>query len=164
MSTKWISGAAYVNLRKESDNTSTYLDRIPDRFPINVLQENISDHGEVWSRVSFNGKTGYVIQSYITATDSGLTHPTTYREAFGYVNLKNKAGVNLFVKNLQMCLRNSGTYTGSVDGRFGTGTENAVKSWQSNHNLDNDGIVGERTMQALWTSYHVILQSQGVIS
>ena len=36
-----------------------------------------------------------------------------------------------------------------ADGDFGTGTERAVKSWQAEHSLTADGIVGPATMKAM---------------
>lgn len=38
---------------------------------------------------------------------------------------------------------------GGCDGIFGEGTENAVKSYQREKNLDVDGVVGEMTWSAL---------------
>ncbi|MBR3298263.1 MAG: peptidoglycan-binding protein [Clostridia bacterium] len=53
------------------------------------------------------------------------------------------------VELLQLALSRSGYYTGKKDGFFGTGTQNAVRRFQSDFALAPDGIVGERTRAAL---------------
>jgi GH24 family phage-related lysozyme (muramidase) len=53
------------------------------------------------------------------------------------------------VKQLQQVLKNVGLPIGSVDGLFGQGTENIVKTFQRDHELKDDGIVGSGTWWAL---------------
>ena len=53
------------------------------------------------------------------------------------------------VKNLQQLLKNCGFSTGSIDGKFGKYTEDAVKRFQSVMKLKVDGIAGEKTITAL---------------
>ena len=52
------------------------------------------------------------------------------------------------VKTLQTKLKRWGYYDGSIDGIFGSGTESATKTWQSNHGLAADGIVGKMSWKA----------------
>ncbi|TCC90056.1 hypothetical protein EZ428_12260 [Pedobacter frigiditerrae] len=52
------------------------------------------------------------------------------------------------VKSLQQQLSNLG-YPLTVDGIFGIGTQNAVKKFQYEHKLLNDGIAGTNTMNAI---------------
>ena len=52
------------------------------------------------------------------------------------------------VKTLQEALNTNG-YQLTVDGAFGSKTENAVKDFQNKHKLTADGIVGPRTWEAL---------------
>lgn len=52
------------------------------------------------------------------------------------------------VKELQKALNNMG-YSLEVDGKFGTKTQNAVKSYQKNNGLSVDGIVGNNTWASL---------------
>jgi peptidoglycan hydrolase-like protein with peptidoglycan-binding domain len=52
------------------------------------------------------------------------------------------------VKELQKSLNNMG-YSLDVDGKFGTKTQNAVKSYQKNNGLSVDGIVGNNTWASL---------------
>jgi peptidoglycan hydrolase-like protein with peptidoglycan-binding domain len=52
------------------------------------------------------------------------------------------------VANLQQALVDLG-YDISVDGIFGEDTESAVVDFQSNNDLDADGVVGPNTWRAL---------------
>lgn len=52
---------------------------------------------------------------------------------------------------LQTRLQELGFYTGKLDGDFGGGTENAVRSFQRQHELDVDGMVAEKTNAVLFS-------------
>lgn len=56
------------------------------------------------------------------------------------------------VKQIQTKLKNWGYYSGSVDGVYGSGTEQAVKSFQRKNGLTVDGKVGPATQKALGIS------------
>ena len=53
------------------------------------------------------------------------------------------------VKQIQTKLKEWGYYQGEVDGIYGSGTYEAVKSFQSSNGLSVDGIAGQQTLQAL---------------
>ena len=53
------------------------------------------------------------------------------------------------VKKVQQKLYDWGYYKGSVDGVFGSKTEEAVKYFQRKNGLTADGIVGAKTLEAL---------------
>ncbi len=56
------------------------------------------------------------------------------------------------VKTLQRRLKELGYYTGSIDGVFGDGTEQAVKAFQQASGLTADGKVGRQTSGSLFSS------------
>jgi peptidoglycan hydrolase-like protein with peptidoglycan-binding domain len=59
--------------------------------------------------------------------------------------LLKKGSTGKAVEQLQQALKDFGYYAGAVDGRFGGETQAAVKSFQGDHGLTVDGIVGEIT-------------------
>ncbi len=69
-------------------------------------------------------------------------------------NLTNDNGLKLgstgdHVKKLQTWLKQNEFYSGEIDGIFGTDTENAVKAFQKEVGLKEDGQVGEYTLLAM---------------
>ncbi len=60
---------------------------------------------------------------------------------------QNMSGDN--VLDLQKKLQQLGFYRGCLDGVFGTGTMNAVINFQSDYNLETDGIAGQETLRTL---------------
>lgn len=77
------------------------------------------------------------------------------------IKLRNKNGGKFTVKTLnygsagaetemlQLGLSRSGFYKGKIDGKFGIGTLNATRRFQTSRDLRPDGIAGERTFRAL---------------
>ena len=56
------------------------------------------------------------------------------------------------VRDVQQALKNRGYYTGNVDGIYGTGTYNAIVSFQRDNGLTADGIAGTATLSVLGIS------------
>lgn len=54
------------------------------------------------------------------------------------------------VLTLQNALKSLGYYTGKLDGIFGNGTENAVRAFQKQAGLTQDGVAGPKTLGALY--------------
>ena len=61
---------------------------------------------------------------------------------------------------MQVALAELGYLTGATDGNFGTGTETAVKNFQKEHGLDDDGIAGKMTLEALFNEASVTPRPQ----
>lgn len=53
------------------------------------------------------------------------------------------------VKQIQIALKNAGYEPGSLDGRMGKQTREAIKAFQKAQNLSADGKVGKRTWELL---------------
>ncbi len=56
---------------------------------------------------------------------------------------------------LQQALTELGYLSGAADGNFGTGTENAVKKFQKDNGLAEDGIPGAQTLEKLYQNTSV---------
>ena len=56
------------------------------------------------------------------------------------------------VKALQSRLQQLGFYAGVLDGDYGKGTRAAVKLFQAQHGLDDDGIAGQKTLEMLYSN------------
>jgi peptidoglycan hydrolase-like protein with peptidoglycan-binding domain len=52
-------------------------------------------------------------------------------------------------KEIQAALKNSGYYTGSIDGKLGPKSKSAIEEFQKAHGLTADGKVGPRTWAEL---------------
>ncbi len=56
------------------------------------------------------------------------------------------------VTDLQSRLKTLGYYSGEIDGRFGSGTKDAVIAFQKRNGLDADGIAGTETRSLLFSA------------
>ena len=57
------------------------------------------------------------------------------------------------VRQLQEKLKDLGYYNGVADGKFGSGTESAVKAFQSANQLSSDGIAGKATQESIYSPF-----------
>ncbi|MDD2647322.1 MAG: peptidoglycan-binding protein [Eubacteriales bacterium] len=62
-----------------------------------------------------------------------------------------KGSTGTAVTKLQKALKKLGYYTGTVDGKYGTTTYNAVKEFQSINDLKSDGVAGSSTLTLLYS-------------
>ncbi|MFR2019875.1 MAG: peptidoglycan-binding domain-containing protein [Christensenellales bacterium] len=56
------------------------------------------------------------------------------------------------VSDLQARLTELGYYTGTIDGKYSTGTQSAVTEFQSRNGLTADGIAGRATQDKLYSA------------
>jgi len=77
---------------------------------------------------------------------------TFYPEGTLYKNIKNKSEE---VKSLQQLLTDLGFLNDKIDGIFGSKTENAVKSCQTEYGLTSDGIAWPQTIHTLGVAWDV---------
>ncbi|MFA5272140.1 MAG: peptidoglycan-binding domain-containing protein [Candidatus Omnitrophota bacterium] len=52
-------------------------------------------------------------------------------------------------KNIQNALKNAGFYVGTIDGKIGRKTKEAIKEFQKANKLKSDGVVGKQTWSKL---------------
>lgn len=121
--------------------------------------------GDLWYRVEDSGgNQGWVNGNYLRSTIDipTNTHPLSASQAFGSSLLK-VGSKGYTVKNLQKCLA-AANLLSSVDGVFGSKTEAAVKAYQSDNELDDDGLVGDNTKRVLWNEFENLLKTEGFMN
>lgn len=94
--------------------------------------------------------TPQVVSVTPTPTPALEITPTPAPQEASYKTLR-KGDQGPEVVTLQQALRELGYLTSAADGNFGSGTMNAVKSFQSDNGLDADGIAGKLTQEKLFT-------------
>lgn len=52
-------------------------------------------------------------------------------------------------QEVQTRLKNAGYYSGAIDGKLGSGSKRAIKEFQTDHDLESDGIIGKKTWAEL---------------
>lgn len=60
-----------------------------------------------------------------------------------------KTSLKPSTREIQQALKNAGFYQGSVDGKMGPQTREAIKEFQRVHGLNDDGVVGKQTWAKL---------------
>ena len=103
--------------------------------------------------VEYEGSAGYIYKSYISVSQTLSADPTqvpaSYEASEKYETLYiNSSGAK--VKALQEALQELGYYTGSADGIYGSGTQNAVRLFQQKNNLTADGAADAATQETLY--------------
>ncbi|HNV85452.1 MAG TPA: peptidoglycan-binding domain-containing protein [Candidatus Omnitrophota bacterium] len=62
---------------------------------------------------------------------------------------RTPSGFELQAISIQRALKNAGYYDGSIDGKVGSGTTDAIRRFQSDNGLKADGICGRKTWAKL---------------
>ena len=68
------------------------------------------------------------------------------------------------VKAMQERLKALGYYDSTVDGQYGNGTKQAVKIFQRQHGLEDDGIAGSQTLAVLYSEAAKSMQTADTLS
>lgn len=89
-------------------------------------------------------------------TGGSSTPIESWQARYGTALLRPSNTYNAYVKNLQEDLISQDYSCGSAgaDGYFGSGTTAAVKAFQTAMKLDVDGLVGDKTKQALYAAVY----------
>ncbi len=93
----------------------------------------------------------YSTSAVPAGSSSSTTTPSSTTSPDGYTTL-SEGDSGTAVKKLQQALKNKGYYSGSVDGKYGTGTTAAVTAFQTAKGLRVDGKAGPATQRALYAS------------
>lgn len=96
-----------------------------------------------WVSASKNGVSGYMPNTFLTLSTSQLR-----QGMFANATLQ-RGHEGQAVSNLQMCLTTIGYGTNGIDGIFGGDTEDAVRRFQRQNGLTEDGIAGRNTQLAM---------------
>ena len=102
--------------------------------------------------VAFQKKYGLTVDGVVgSATLKKLQNASSSSSSSSSSTAKNddrleNGAIGTKVKTLQTNLKKLGFYTASVDGSFGTATENAVRAFQKKYGLTVDGVAGSATL------------------
>lgn len=147
---------ASVNLRKGMGTSTARITTVPSGAGVSVLELK----GD-YARVQYKTYTGYVPSKYVNIPDQylpGNVLSTNLQAGMDYISLST-ASTGREVRAMQRALKELGFYTGSIDGAFGTGTENALKAFQSKNGLRADGIASPELQQMIYETK--VKNSQG---
>ena len=62
---------------------------------------------------------------------------------------RTPSGFELPSISIQQALKNAGYYRGTVDGKIGSATQEAIRAFQKDNGLESDGVVGRTTWDRL---------------
>lgn len=121
-------------------------------FDVRVVQLLLDAHGR---RLAIDGIYGpgtagaiRQFQSGHHLRDDGVVGPRTWRQLIVRLRRGDRGDA---VRAAQIRLRENEEYHGPIDGIFGGGTVDAVRSFQRHERLRADGVVGPHTWQSLLT-------------
>ena len=117
--------------------------------------EILTTYQSGWDKIKVSGYENQ--DTYCMSKFLSQNPPTaSWKERYGTETLKYAPNTySTYVVNLQKDLRSAGyTSITKADGYSGTVTETAVKNFQRNNGLTADGLVGDKTKQALWNKLH----------
>ena len=125
-------------LRKAASKESQALQTLQKGDTVTVQSQS----GD-WYKVRYGSYTGYVMKQYLKVTGEVESAEKSSSDALRPGDSGSR------VKSLQQSLKDLGLYTGSVDGNYGSGTVKAVKAFQKQQGLTQDGVAGTKTLAAL---------------
>jgi peptidoglycan hydrolase-like protein with peptidoglycan-binding domain len=85
--------------------------------------------------------------------NNGSTSPVTYGSTAtsnGYTTISSTNGNSANISAVQSALRAKGYYSGSLDGKYGSGTQKAVEEFQRSQGLRVTGMAGPSTQRMLY--------------
>ena len=139
----------------QSYNTPTVIYREGDSGPeIEMIRRRLwAEDNSVVVSDYFDAILTQKIKAFQTSkgiTSDGLVGSGTWRKLFPI--LQKRVGQQDGALAMQALLNYQGYLVGTPDGLFGTGTETVLKAYQGDHELDQDGICGDKTWRSLTLS------------
>lgn len=144
---KAIVRGGSLNLRASESTDSSALASIPNGTTIDV--SSYTCQMAVWLRAVYNNKLGYVMHQYIEILDRDSYVVQACMRYGAALLKKGMSGSN--VRQLAEDLRNYGGMHNLPTGTtFTDELDQAVRSFQAQHGLDVDGVVGNATKECLY--------------
>ena len=155
---------------KPNYNSNTYLRNGDESSQVRSMQNRLIELGYLVGKATAkydNATEAAVIafQRRNTSYADGVAGPETLKALYSSsasktsspsgivgISLREGSSEKAAVRLLQQKLKTLGFYRGSVDGSFGSGTTDAVKSFQRANNLTADGVAGGGTLNRLFAS------------
>ena len=144
-----------VNLREGRSTRSTLLKKIPAGAEITVNAVKSS-----WAQIQYGKYSGYVKTDYIVLKEVKKIKPTptptpvvtlSPEEDAGGYQILQKGASGTEVTALQEALIELGFLKGTADGKFGAGTESAVKAFQKKNSYPETGIMDANIQAFLYS-------------
>ena len=82
-------------------------------------------------------------------TGSSSTKTTAKKSSSSSSKSNDIVRVDVNHKTVQTALKNAGYYAGSIDGKIGSKSKQAINDFQKDHELKVDGIIGRQTWSEL---------------
>ena len=134
-----------VNLREKKSTSSGLIRQIPQGATVTILGLSGS-----YAQVEYKGDTGYCVAEYINikeiveATNTPAPTAVPVETSDIYVapsyDIVQKGDTGAAVRALQSALIELGFLSGEVDGKFGSGTETALKAFQEANEYPVTGV------------------------
>ena len=144
---KGASGSAVRDLQTKLKKLGFYTATVDGSF--GATTENAVKAFQKKYGLTADGVAGSATLKKLDSVYKSAT--TTTAEADDGSLRKGSSGSD--VRDLQTKLKKLGFYTATVDGSFGTTTENAVKAFQKKYGLTADGVAGSATLKKLDSAY-----------
>ena len=151
-----VVNASSLNIRESASSKSDVIKVVKEGTKVEIKGTSGS-----WYKVSVGGKTGYAAKKYLTVSSdkksssdkktSSSSSDSGKKQSSSDGTCK-KGDKGDAVKAVQKRLKTLGYYNSSVDGDFGDATKSAVKKFQKNNGLTDDGVVGKKTLEKLNSS------------
>ena len=122
-----------------------------------LLDERVAQLERSTARSTASASPEYSAVDQLLATAPASTASESKAAAPGTTSAH---GLKPGTREIQQALKNAGFYQGSVDGKMGPGTKDAIREFQRVNGLKVDGVVGKQTWAKL-SAYADLSASNG---